>query len=180
MNTKRWIYVGVLALAAIAFVVDRVFLGEPESASADEPLPLATKAKVARDPLTEPEEPVGPIDPTLDRLEQLPEAVPERDVFSLSGAFLARQKELEEEAAKATEAQEIQKIDPAETFAKQHTLQTTLLGPDLSMAMIDGKVVRVGDTLDGFRLVQINSYRVKFRHGVSGAVVVLSLPSPPR
>jgi len=180
MSRKRCIYVGVLALALIAFIVDRAFLAEPESAYAEEPLPTASKAKVTHDTVTDTAEPVGEIDPTLDRLEQLPESVPGRDVFSLSGAFLARQKKLEEEAAKAAEAAEAPKINPAQTFAETHSLQTTMVSENLSMAVVDGKVVRVGDVLDGFRLVQINSYQVRFQHGTSGAVVELTLPSQPQ
>lgn len=180
MNTKRMIYVGALVLAGIAFLVDRVFLGEPESAYADAAQSSAQKKKVALDTSLDSEQPVTEIDPTLDRLEQLPEAVPGRDVFSLSGAFLARQKKLEDEAAKAAEAEEVPKVDPAEVFAQQHTLQTTMVSQNMSMAVIDGKVVRIGDTVDEFRLVQIDSYQVKFKHVVSGSVVVLSLPSQPQ
>lgn len=180
MNNKRWIYVGTLALAVIGFVVDQVFLAEPENASAAEPLQLVKKTAVASNTPSATEEPGGEVDPTLDRLEQLPEAVPGRDVFSLSGAFLDRQKKLEEEAAQAAKAAEIPKVDPTETFAEQHTLQTTMVSRNLSLAVIDGKMVRVGDTLDGFRLVQIDSYRVKFQHNLSGSTVVLSLPSQPK
>jgi len=180
MNAQRWIYVGVLSLAAIAFVVDRVFLSEPENAYADEPLPSVTKAKAANKASSETEVPVDELDPTLDRLEQLPEAMPGRDIFSLSGAFLARRQKLEEEALKAAEAAEVPKVDPAETFAKEHTLQTTMVSSNLSMAVVDGKVIRIGETIDGFRLVQINSYQVKFKHHADGATVVLSLPSQPK
>jgi len=179
MNPKRWIYVGVLALSAIAFVVDRAFLAEPETASAAESLSPARKDKAARDTSPDLEEPGSEIDPTLDRLEQLPEVTLGRDVFALSGAFLARQRKLQEEAERAAEAKEAQAIDPAETFAARHTLQTTLVGPELCLAVVDGQVVRVGDTFDGFRLVKIDSYRVKFRHDPGKAVVVLSLPSQP-
>jgi len=179
MNRKRWIYVGVLALVVITFVVDRVFLGEPESTYADEPLQQMTKAKAASKTPTNMQEPGEPVDPTLDRLEQLSEALPDRDVFSLSGAFLARQKKLEEEAAKVTEEKKAPKIDPAEIFAQSHSLQTTMVSENLSMAVIDGKVVRKGDTLDGFRLTHIDAYKVKFVHEAIGAVVELALPSQP-
>ena len=180
MNPKRWIYVGVLALSAIAFVVDRAFLAEPETAAAAEALPSAKKDEAARDTPPDPQEPSGEIDPTLARLEQLPEIAPGRDVFALSGAFLARQRRLQKEAERAAEAKQAQAVDPAETFAAQHTLQTTLVGPELCLAVVDGQVVRVGDTFDGFRLVKIDAYRVKFRHDPSKAVVVLSLPSQPQ
>jgi len=179
MSPKRWIYVGALALSAIVFVVDRAFLAEPESASAAESLPSAKKDKATRDTPPGPQEPDGEIDPVLDRLERLPEAAPGRDVFALSGAFLARQRKLQVEAAKAAEAQKSQAIDPVETFAAGHTLQTTLVSPELSLAVVDGQVLRVGETFDGFRLVKIDSYRVQFRHDPSNQVVVLSLPGQP-
>jgi len=88
MNPKRWIYVGVLALSAIAFVVDRAFLAEPETAAAAEALPSAKKDGAMGDAPPGPQEPSGEIDPTLARLEQLPETTPGRDVFALSGVFL--------------------------------------------------------------------------------------------
>jgi len=179
MNPKRWIYVGALALSVIAFVVDRAFLAEPESASAAESLPLTKKVEAVRNTSPDAREPDGEINPVLDRLEQLPETAPGRDVFSLSGAFLARQKKLQIEAAKAAEAQKAQAIDPVETFAAGHTLQTTLVSPELSLAVIDGQVVRVGDTFDGFRVVKIGSYQVTFKHDPSSRVVVLSLTGQP-
>lgn len=180
MNRKRMIYVGVLALAVIAFVVDRVFLGEPESAYADEPLPVVTKAKTSQTAKQESAEPIDVIDPTLDRLAQLPEATPVRDVFSLSGPFLARQQKLQAEAAKVAEEQSAPKVDPAEEFAKSHSLQSTMVGKNMSMAVIDGKVVRKGETFDGFRLVHIDAYEVKFVHEASDAAVELTLPSQPK
>ena len=71
-----------------------------------------------------------------------------------------------------------QAVDPAETFAARHTLQTTLVGPELRLAVVDGQVVRVGDTFDGFRLVKLG-YRKAVLES-NGVEVVLKLKAQPQ
>ncbi len=49
----------------------------------------------------------------------------------------------------------------AETFRSTHTLRATLLGPH-SMALIDDRAYRIGDTVDGFMLESISESEVVF------------------
>lgn len=173
MNRKRWIYAGLLVVAAGAFAVDRLFLGEPKAAEAEpigprrpRPQPTASGKTVAGKPMVS--------DPSLIWLEQLTERRAARDVFSPSTDWLASEKKA---SAKEREAQLGPQPGSAEAFLAGHHLQATSVMPRGGMAVVDAKCLNVGETLDGFKLVRVWPERAVFRR--SRETVTLTLPTPP-
>jgi len=191
MSGKGWIYVGVLVTSVVAFAVDRALRSEPASAEAGglssgseaDAGPARPKARnktkitsktgqsAPRAPAAEP--PPG-ADPILDWLERIPELPVSRDVFALSGSFLAQQRKLEE-AVKQAQAKAEPAPDPGQTFASQRQLQSTLVGPGVALAVVNGEVLRIGEEIDGFTLTRVDAYRAEFRHQGSGQTVSLYL-----
>lgn len=104
-----------------------------------------------------------------------------RDAFALSAALKeyyegptqARQVEEQKQLA---EAEEVALRQAAQAFAEHHHLKGTSFREDDAWALIDQDVYRLGQELDGFRLVRIDHYRVVFEKGECR--VVLSLPVP--
>lgn len=84
-----------------------------------------------------------------------------------------------EEPAKAEEAarNEAELARQAlERFVGSHQLKGTTLADDVSWAIINDRVVRVGERIGGFELVKVERYRVILQNGPSQAVLSLQLP----
>jgi hypothetical protein len=176
MNRKRWIYVGVLGVASVAFIVDRLFLGTPETAEAK---PAAQTPKAAR-PTAASKKPQGQpvvVDPSLAWLEKLAEPGTERDVFAPSPEWLARSKAEAAEAAAAAEREKGPQPGSPRAFEEAHKLQATTVMGQGGLAVVDGQCLSVGETLDGFRLARVEAGQVEFRRGADR--VTLTLPMPP-
>ncbi|MFO8012812.1 MAG: hypothetical protein R6X20_05835 [Phycisphaerae bacterium] len=164
LTRSRKIILAVLAVAVVALVVDRLVLAPPASGpkharAAPTPSPADTAAKTRATPspaAATPSETVGRpalaerLEATAERFQLDPETL--RDGFVPSQAWLVDLVEPAPEAA--PEAVETQ-ASPAEQFAEQHTLTSVILTTGGGSAVIDGKVVPVGQVLDGFRLTRL-------------------------
>ena len=105
MSHKRWIYLAAVGLSVIAFIVDRVFLGEPESVSADVLETTTTTSESDPNSPDDQAEIAVTTNPTINWLEELPEAAGAvRDVFALSGGFLAHRRKAQQETEQAEQA----------------------------------------------------------------------------
>lgn len=166
MQSKRIILIAVMILSALGFVIDRVFYSRPASASAEETSP---DGPAAPSPLPSPKDPgVTTIDtattddPSLAWLNQIEDA-PEtpRDIFAPSAdliAFLDAQKP--EPGSGNALIGDAEAENDAARFEAEHTLQATFLSDRKMMAVIDGKVVRIGSIVDGYTIALIESDRV--------------------
>lgn len=179
MNTKRWIYLGVLGLSLLSLLVDRVFISEPSEADAapitlpttpsQHPVP-AVRSTVAQPTVRKP----GSADQLVDRLRALPSPAVIRDVFALSGDFLARSKS---GAPSETEAEQ-QRQALAVSFPTHHKLQTTLISGAETLAVVDGQVLHVGHTVDGLNLCRVDPGRAVFCDETNTPTAVLTLDPP--
>jgi hypothetical protein len=150
-------------MALIALLVDQVIVGSdrsgPERASAA-PRPAVTPAK-APPPERAAAAPPRPQVPAAerprrlgDRLEALARArridpFDVRDAFAPSDVWvdLSRQEPARKKLAKE---------ERAEAFRREHRLTAVMLGGSSVSAVIDGKCLRIGEPLDGFRLVGVS------------------------
>lgn len=162
-STKRNIYLGMIGLAALALLVDRMLLGgaatTPADALAVPPVPAASgvaSAGAGRDPVPRIRFPEGL---TAYATGSLP-----RDPFAPPLAVPVRV------AASAETPQSA--ITPAD-FAARHALSAVMSGSSGSVAVVDGVVVRVGDSVEGCDVIGIEPRRVRFSCG--GRDVELSL-----
>lgn len=176
MNRKRWIYIGVLGIVVVAFIMDRLFLGTPQAAEAKLAPPDPKPGQPAPAVPKNQQEPPPVVDPSLAWLERLGESRSTRDVFAPSPEWLIKQQE-KIEAAAAAEQEKGPKPGSPEAFQAAHKLQATTVMGNGGLAVVDDQCLKVGDTLDGFRLVHVRAGAVEFRRGADH--VTLSLPMPP-
>jgi len=170
--TKRWIYLGVLVASGIAFAVDRLFLNSPSEAEA-QAVPKASAPKSAAPAKQGRESPLT-LDPSLAWLAKLADPRPDRDVFSPSQEWLLSRRQAAQAANQSATNRGPAPGSP-EAFKDGHRLQaTTVMGGD-GLAVVDGQCLRVGDTLDGFRLARVAAIEVEFRRGKER--VVLNFPT---
>ncbi len=182
MSPKRWIFVGLTLASAIAFVVDRVFMGEPHTASAEtmndsssaSSTPVAkTAAPAAAAAPSAP--PVELQDPSLAYLNKLEDAKFQRNVFMPSAAMIMHYRQ-KQAAEQEHTTQKEEQPDSAKEFAAAYKLEGTFCGPDGSMAVVDGNVLLIGDELDGFELTRILPYAAEFQRGTERVTLDIPLP----
>jgi hypothetical protein len=179
MPTRRVILLAVMILSASGFLIDRVFFGEPAAASADPSAP-DSRAPFPAPSKTDPtaSEASATVDPSLDWLNTL-EASTEtpRNMFTPSDELLTYldARRSQEDGAAQEQASENDPHAPAR-FEAAHTLQATFLGDEKMMAMIDGKVVRVGSVLDGYTIAHIESHQVECLRDGKRAILRMEMP----
>ena len=84
MGRKKMIYLGLMISAGGAFIVDRVFLGEPKPAAGASSRSAKKTRRVTRTKRPSQKEPASAADPSLTWLNRLEEQKGQRDVFSPS------------------------------------------------------------------------------------------------
>lgn len=164
-------FVGLLIVGIGALAVDRVFLRAPQTASAEAPASLrAPSSPVAAAP-GQPQ-PANPATaPLSERLRQMqaadqPRLAKLRDIFTLTASFAAQP--AQDAAAK---------VDPIEQFRRSHRVTATLLNGQRSQAMVDGRFVTLGQSVDGFRLVSMNAQSATFESTDGQAVLPVATES---
>ncbi|MHC4293953.1 MAG: hypothetical protein ACYSTL_00035 [Planctomycetota bacterium] len=172
---KLWIAVLVLALGAL--IVDRALLGtggsSPEKAIA---APVGTLVKP---PVESP--------PQLPNVSsEVPREVPAKQTVTekLEGVGTSRQFDpavvrkgfcLSEDwlAEYRSRAPGESHLTPAQRFTRSHELAAVMVSGNSARAVIDDKCLRVGEMLDGFKLVWINEDSVIFEVGTEHVVLKL-------
>ena len=163
---QRKVFVGVLAVAGAALIADRSFFGAaPLGAGtvlAGQDSPAAKAATPVVTPATS-----SPAGPTLvARLEALRDKAVDEDPFV--SPFV----DSTLPAAPVAEAPAAPEFDAA-ACAARHKLSAVMNGKNGSVAMIGGKVYRVGDTLDGLTLTRIENQNALFEgNGASAELLV--------
>ncbi len=163
MSSKRTILLTVMGVALLAFLVDRFLLGEPAAAGAveiDSPSDMSESLAEGTHQIEGSEEPL-PADPALDWLARLdPAEETPRDVFvpsEMMKTYLSLQAETTPDER---EDRENAKEDLAAKFVATYQLQGTSLSEDAMIAVINGRMVRIGDIIGGFQVVHIGSQHV--------------------
>jgi hypothetical protein len=126
--------------------------------------------------------------PVLRYLSRLDDAAKNRDVFTPSAGMLEflNATPASEKGPRSREAEEMRrqreeelkrKKEAKKSFQQGHRLQATSITQGAEMAIVDGKVLRIGDTLDGFKLTEITPYTAQFE--LDEDVFELRLPTQP-
>jgi hypothetical protein len=170
---KAIVYGLVLLVAVIGLVLDRM-LYAPADAKADDGLPAAStsaqkpaekEAKLISGPQVASIFEKNDEDVNISSEHENNSTGSEsRDVFALSKFMQGYYQSIQNNVKGESEEEKIQKNrdEMINSFRSSHSLQATFIGGGDTYALIDGRVMCVGDKLDGFSLQEIKHYRVKF------------------
>lgn len=175
---KKCIYGTVFGLAAIGFVVDRIIGPGPEEAGAKEPSAVSAKA-AAPAPVAAPatgkstsarnEPSVVPESAgrAAQEIRRLPDIAEVRDLFRATPPTspTSETEQAREEKAEA---------DVVAEFIAGHRLEGTFDDGTIRVAMVNGRTLRPGQVLGGFRLERVEAYQAVFQK--DGREAVLALP----
>ncbi|GMU20027.1 MAG: hypothetical protein AMXMBFR13_01280 [Phycisphaerae bacterium] len=179
MNRKRRIYVGLTVAAVAIFLVDRIFLGEPAEAEAKQTRPNSGPRRPSKTPSAN--TPTGPRDPSLRWLERLTSVNTQRDLFSPSPELLLHyRRETEQAEQLAGGVRGAPQPGSWEAFVEQHQLQATVVTPGSMLAVVSGKPLRLGDSIEDFRLEKVEPDRAEFSRGRERVTLLLPMPPPER
>lgn len=161
LSTSHKVYVAILAIAVAAFVGDRLL----RDSGSTPPGPAQAKAGPPPGGAVRPPAPPAapsPGRPSLaDRLEAL-EDDPDLDPTSIRDAFVPADAWLAELKVPEPDTSE---PSLAEKFAASHEVTAVLLAGSGGCAVVNGKVVQIGQVLDGFELVGLARERATFQVG---------------
>lgn len=166
LSRERKAYASVLVLGLIALGIDRFVIGPPTAAGADEysvrpeelsqagaepPEPLVHVVKPAQQPAA------ISLGQRLRRFENAGSGPDITDLFQLPPAWRPAERE-------PTAVRPPPGLSAAEQFQRRRLngvlVETT--GPDRRQAIVDGQVIVVGQSLDGFRLVEVTQRSAVF------------------
>jgi hypothetical protein len=164
---KQGVYGALLAIALIALVIDRLYFSEPSKAQASPELPVAPQPApaVSLAPIAEPAD--GLIS---DHLKSIPpvDLQVRPDAFAPSKAWLAAIQPPPVPPPALPPPPPPDKIDHrAVNFVAAHKLSAVLKSHNGGAAIVDGEMVCVGQTLDGYTLTSIQSGSARFTSGSS-------------
>lgn len=185
LSAKRTFLFGLAALGAAALIADRVLLGggsvtgPAEAQASYEKGAVEAGAGVSRTDTSTGtavrRSGARPDSPLLHRMKELPEADDYPRVAGLN-AFKPPEAWLPEPVEVVEEEPEPEPDRRAENFAAMHRLTAVMSGPSGDLAVIGGQTIRLGQSLDGFTLVAVDSRSAIFREG--DVEVTLTLPEP--
>lgn len=184
LTNERKIYAGVLSLAVAGLLADRVFFGtSPASAYAVEPSPAASAGVAASEAGRQTGGFEAPI-PVARLFENLaPHADNSQDGFSVPAGWqqaIDTQRALAQPKARPAAEDQGPKSDPGEAWAQGRRLTSIVRFSDEFKAVVNGRAMRLGDTLDGLTLVAVDEAngRAVFADEGRGVSVTLDLPRP--
>jgi len=173
LTKKKKSYGCVLMLAVLGFIIDRCFFSPPAASASLLVKPTAmlapqlpaTKPPTAK-PAAAPADDLHDFSDLSERLRHAAAAAPQRDPFAPTGVWLDRIERKSREG----------KPTPVDEFQKRHHLTAIMIGGHANIAIIDGKPVEPGQSVDGFRLTTLHNQSAEFES--SGDKVILKLPIP--
>lgn len=160
LDRRSRIALGLMLLALLALAVDRLVLPPPRAAVAAGPSgdDSARPAEFDTDPALPPPEPERRVPPADFETS---------DVFALSRI-----------GVQAIPPKDAAARLNAESFSAVHVLRGTLLGPSPA-ALLDRRQVRVGQSVDGYRLIEVKRDAAVFSDGVETVELRLMLRRAP-
>lgn len=162
MTRKNILYLSIIAVGLVALAVDRLAFNTTGPAIVEGAEPVTGESAGARHVAGGGVKSGGASDAiTLSRpfpphLPDFSEETVARDIFAPPGAPRAASAP---DPAAATPGKGVMTL---KDFASHHRLDGTLVGGAVSVAIVDGRRLRVGAELDGFTLLEIGASAVVF------------------
>ena len=148
MTARRKAFIALLGIGVIALAADHLIPRSENPADEPEPEVAVAQAPAAHKP---PQAPPTPANPSLSRrigraVERSPGEIETRDIFVVPVAWIGPQKAEQVLAAPAPRTPR---------FDETHRLTALILNGDRSGALIDGMMIKVGQSIDGYRLMSV-------------------------
>lgn len=176
-HSRRKTYLVLLAVSALGLAIDRFVLTKSTTAPAKASAAPGVPARGARPvPTTDtaastsiPEIPFPPGLKTADEHLPIPDlfAPPNLRQRGESGGGQPHNARTGSGAGGPSEPL------PSAAFEKHHTLDGVLIQQRLRMAVLGGRPVRIGDTIDGCTLEDVSGYRARFECRDGPAVLIV-------
>ena len=180
LTKSQKVYVAVMCLSLACLAIDRLWLGgaasSPATAEAAPLLMAAAAPEIAAGPEATPAaaQPVPSIqiDPGPSLAERLETLATDHEVpvADIGGGFLDAPDWISLPAEPVRQAAPA--ISRAEQFAARHQLSGVLVGRQ-GLAMVDGRAVRVGQKINGFKLINVTEKAARFSDGEEVATLAL-------
>jgi hypothetical protein len=168
LGKKQATYGAVLGLAAVAFVIDRLCFSAENAGAATAPAAVE-KSVPSQAPAATPVVATFSAEsiPAGWLAERLRAATPgsdqtSRDVFALPACWRPAPKVAVASVATAL-APKPQLF--GETFRHEHHLVAVMIEAGTGRAVVDGKLISIGGSIDGFRLVSLSQQAARFVRG---------------
>jgi hypothetical protein len=168
---KQKVYLAVLGLAVVAFVLDRTMFdaSTTEPAAATAALRKRETKKVSKPKSVDGDRPVQQI-PAAGSQEKR-QSIGRRILLCCSAssrecpdAFTPSQLWVAREVEDQQEAPEVQDRTTLESLKSRHSLTAVLSGRQ-GMAILGGRCVRVGQTIEGCKLIEVTGQTAVFQAG---------------
>ena len=172
LNKERKVLLGLLGSAGLILAIDQLLLSPPSGARASTGSPATlTPANPTPASASDTRKPGATTQGLSQQAarqwnEKLHAALGDQEVEHDLNPFA-------EVVATANDAREAGPMS-VEAFVSQHQLSLVLLSGDTSVAMVNGKPVRLGEEIEGYRLISVDSRSAVFQSGTQTAE--LSLP----
>ena len=176
---ERKIYGGLLALGVVALVVDRLSGGPKEAAAQQEDAAALVAPNVAGKSAPSKTARISDAGAVLARANI---SLAERLRAATSGQLVSDKSVVDvfrpspKWAGAAAGGGDAHVLSDAERFKLAHRLTAIMMSGRGSRAIVDGTPLRLGESLDGFRLLSVDPARAIL--GRNGARVVLALEQP--
>ncbi len=184
ISRERLILAGVLGLAGVALLADRLVIGSDVTGPAESSASVLDAAPTQASLPGAGTAPTGtdlPADPqaqavTLSqRLRDLGNQSPSTDMPPLRDAFAPDAAWTADPHDPAGSADNKAKQRAAELFQNQHQLDAVMVSVDSRFAVVGGQMIYIGQTLDDYRLVEVHERSAVFQS--AGLRVELGLKS---
>ena len=170
LSRKQIVYGGLLAVAVVALGVDKIFFSAPSSAqgSLTPATPLAMPTESKPEPAAVAPPLPGPGEGLIsDHLKTVPEVdlTKTGDAFSPSKAWMLFVRPPLPPCRLRRHHWRLRSITPALDFIAAHKLTGVLESHNGGAAIVDGEMLLIGQTLDGFTLTAVQSTTARFTNG---------------
>ncbi|MFI4882911.1 MAG: hypothetical protein ACIAQU_10045 [Phycisphaerales bacterium JB064] len=168
LSKERKVLLGLLGSAGLILVVDQVLLGPPQNAQAESaaalPQTVATQHPVAEGPQPKPKHDYA------------------KDAQDIGDWNERLKASLKDEAEGVPDP--FQSVVPtaglpttlsAQDFQREHKLSAVLTSGEVSVAMVNGRAIRIGQEISGYRLLRVDARSAEFVAG--DQIVKLLLPT---
>lgn len=165
LTKKRKLYLAALALAGGAWLVDRGFSSGASTGPASAEASIVVPASERTVPTAAVQTPA--VSDTLSVSEQLRSLVQANGVESAASvdAFRPSADWLADSVPVAKpEAESAPSPPPTRVFAEQHHLTGVMVADQQHLVIVNGKALRIGQTVDGFKLVEIGDRSAVFEN----------------
>ncbi len=170
LNKERKVLLGLLGSAGLILAIDQFLLGPPSGAEAH--------SAAATGPTNTPSSPASQAAaPAAPSSRELPADVAERwnDRVDAALSESTLDTDLNPFAEASSRSAELGApgLLAIEQFVGSHQLSLVMLSGETSMAMVNGKPVRIGDEVAGYRLISVDSRSATFKAGELTARLLL-------